>query len=202
MSSSSGSVSSSRRRAAIWAALALFALGGSSGTAQAKVFLSQNAALALAFPDADEITDEITILSASQVERIQSIAKSELESEIVKLYTGWKDGEVLGYAYIDVHTVRTLPEAFLVVLSPDGSVKSLRVLAFYEPLDYMPSERWYQQFDGVQPGAVLRLGREIHGITGATLSARAVTASVRRVQALYQVLVVPERERDRVATVD
>ena len=39
-------------------------------------------------------------------------------------------GRVLGYAVIDVHNVRTLPEAFMVVLSPEGEVRSLRLLAF------------------------------------------------------------------------
>jgi hypothetical protein len=194
--------SSSRRPAALVAAALLFALAGPVGTAQGKVFLSQKEALALAFPDADEIRSEVTVLSASQVERVQDLAKSKLETEIVKLHSGWKGGELLGYAYIDVHTVRTLPEAFLVVLAPDGSVRSLRVLAFYEPLDYLPSDRWYHQFDGVRPGDTLRLGREVHGVSGATLSARAVTASVRRVQALYQVLVAPGPAPDQLATVD
>jgi hypothetical protein len=35
----------------------------------------------------------------------------------------------------------------------------------------------------------MRLGRDVHGVVGATLSARAVTESVRRVLALYNVLV-------------
>lgn len=209
MSSRSASASSSRspaaragRRAALAALALLLGPGGSAAPARAEVFLSQSEAIALAFPDADEVRSEVTVLSAEQVERIQELAKSELQTEIVKLYSGWKDGRVQGYAYIDVHTVRTLPEAFLVVLEPDGSVRSLRVLAFYEPLDYMPADRWYHQFDGVRPGDSLRLGREIHGITGATLSARAVTASVRRVQAMYQVLVAPGPSSDRVATAD
>ncbi|MGH0035566.1 MAG: FMN-binding protein [Myxococcota bacterium] len=202
MNSSSDSASSSRRRALVASALFLLGLGGSAGPVQAKVFLSQNEALALAFPDADEIKNDVTVLSVEQVERIQKLARSKLETEIVKLYSGWKDGRLLGYAYIDVHTVRTLPEAFLVVLGPDGSVRSLRVLAFYEPLDYLPADRWYHQFDGVRPGDTLRLGREIHGISGATLSARAVTASVRRVQAMYRVLIGPDRAPDQVATAE
>ena len=36
------------------------------------------------------------------------------------VYRGYKGDALLGYAFIDVHKVRTQPEAFLVVLSPEG----------------------------------------------------------------------------------
>ena len=60
---------------------------------------------------------------------IEKLARAPLESKIVTLYSGWKGETLLGWAYIDVHTVRTLPEAFLVVLDPQGAVRSLRYRA-------------------------------------------------------------------------
>ncbi len=100
-----------------------------------------------------------------------------------------RDGDVIGYALIDIHNVRTLPEAFMVVLSPAGEVRSLRVLAFHEPLEYKPTNRWYRQFDNKSIDARLRLGGDVHGVVGATLSARATTRGVRRALAYYQVLI-------------
>jgi len=171
----------------------LLALAAPVGSADAKVFHDQKEALALAFPDADRIEEKLVVLSAEESERITKLAGADLSTEIVRIYSGWRGSELQGYAYIDVHTVRTMPEAFMVVLAPDGTVRSLRVLAFYEPLDYKPTERWYHQFDGVAPGSRLRVGQDIHGILGATLSARAVADSVRRVQAFYQVLIAGPR---------
>jgi len=165
------------------------AIGGVPSLAEAKVFLSRKQAIALAFPEADRVETEVTILDASQTAAIERIARAKLETRIVKLYTGWKGDALLGHAYIDVHTVRTQPEAFLVVLDRAGKVRSLRVLAFHEPLDYLPAERWYAQFEGKSVEQPLRLGRDVHGIMGATLSARAVTSSVRRVMAFYEVLI-------------
>ena len=120
------------------------------------------------------------------------LARSDLESELVTLFSGWRDGALLGHALIDVHTVRTQPEAFMVVLSPGGQVESLRVLAFYEPSEYMPTKRWYTQFEGIDRQSLakgLRLGRDVHGVVGATLSARAVTKSVRLALAYHNVLI-------------
>jgi hypothetical protein len=155
----------------------------------AKVFYSRSEALALAFPDADRIEDESILLSDDQAIRIEQLAKSRLESRLVRIHRGYRGTELLGYAFIDVHTVRTLPEAFLVVLSPEGAVRTVRVLAFHEPLEYMPPERWYRQFQDKTIVDPLRLDRDVHGIVGATLSARATTEGVRRVLALYQVVV-------------
>jgi hypothetical protein len=188
MRSRRASASCSSPVGALCALLAL-AVAGPAAPAAAKVFHSQREALELAFPEADRIESTTSILSEGQVESIERRARSPVESRIVKLYSGWQADRLLGYAFIDVHTVRTLPEAFMVVLDPDGRVRSLRVLAFHEPLDYLPTERWYEQFDRKTLEEPLRLGSDIHGILGATLSARAVTASVRRALAFYEVLV-------------
>lgn len=112
-----------------------------------------------------------------------------MDSKLVTLHIGKRGQKLLGYATIDVHTVRTLPEAVMVVLSPEGQVTSTLLLAFYEPLDYMPNERWLKQFEQTNLTPDLRIGGKIAGITGATLTARAMTESVRKVLALYQVLI-------------
>jgi hypothetical protein len=156
---------------------------------EAKVFYTKSEALHLAFPEADRVENKIFFLREEQVKRVEELAKTPLESKLVTFYIGRKGEEVLGYAYIDTHIVRTLPEAFLAVLSPDGVVQKLHVLAFYEPLEYLPPERWLRQFDQKSIDADLRLGWNIHGIAGSTLSARAITGGVRKVLALYQVLI-------------
>jgi Na+-translocating ferredoxin:NAD+ oxidoreductase RnfG subunit len=158
-------------------------------SAEGKVFYSRSEALELAFPDAERVESRTFVLDDVQLEQIQGLAKCELDSKLVKIYTGMRDGNVIGYALIDIHNVRTLPEAFMVVLSPAGEVRSLRVLAFHEPLEYKPTDRWYRQFDNKSIDASLRLGGDVHGVVGATLSARATTQGVRRALAYYQVLI-------------
>ncbi|NRA07882.1 MAG: FMN-binding protein [Myxococcales bacterium] len=167
----------------------LLALPWLPGEAAAKVFHSRTEALALAFPDADRVEDETIVLGDEQARRIESLARSPLESRLVRVYTGYRGGELLGYAFIDVHNVRTLPEAFLVVLSPEGEVSDLRLLAFHEPLDYMPAEGWYAQFQRKSLAQPLRVDGDIHGILGASLSTRATAGGVRRALAVYQVVV-------------
>lgn len=185
----------SRRWASLALALLLWLPPLAASEADAKVYLSRKEALEAAFPDATRVDERSVVLTDDQARTVERLAKAPLESRIVKLYTGLRDDEVLGYAFIDLHTVRTLPEAFLVVLSPEGEVRSLRVLAFYEPEEYRPPDRWLEQFDRRRLEPELRVGGAIHGIAGSTLSSRAVTGGVRRSLALYEVLVAPERGR-------
>jgi len=185
----SDSDSSSRARVALGAGLVALGLVLAASEAEAKVFLGRREALEQAFPGADRIEDESVMLAEEQVRRIETLSRGQLESRLVRIYRGYRQDELLGYAFIDVHNVRTHPEAFLVVLSPEGEVASLRVLAFHEPLEYMPTERWYRQFTQKSLEAPMRLGGDIHGIVGATLSARATTRGVRRALAFYQVVV-------------
>ena len=157
--------------------------------AAGEVFLSKSEALALAFPGADRIEKRSVLLDDAQAGSVEKLSGAKLESRIVTLHEGFRGAERLGYALIDIHTVRTLPEAFMVVLSPEGRVSGLRMLAFYEPSEYKPNQRFLAQFDARALGPELRLGGSIHGIAGSSLSSRAVTMGVRRSLALYEVLV-------------
>ena len=170
----------------------------SADPAAAKVFFAQDEALERAFPGADRVEETNYILKPAQIDAIEKGARSRLPGELITIFTGWKDGRVTGYAQIEIHQVRTLPEAFMIVLSPEGEVTQVLVLAFYEPLGYLPRERWYEQFVGASRESDLRLGWDIHGVSGATLSARAATASTRRFLAAYDILNLdPEAELPR-----
>lgn len=180
---------SSSRSFVLAALVAALGLGLPPAEAEAKVFYGRREALELAFPQADRIEDESIILEEEQARRIEALSRGELESRLVRIYRGYRGDELLGYAFIDVHNVRTHPEAFMVVISPEGRVALLRVLAFHEPLEYMPTDRWYEQFSKLDLQAPMRVGGDIHGIVGATLSARATTRGVRRALAFYEVVV-------------
>jgi hypothetical protein len=75
-------------RGATAACLALAAL--LAAPAGAKVFHSRSEALAIAFPEADRIEDETLLLDDAQAQRIQALARSELESRLVRVYRGFK----------------------------------------------------------------------------------------------------------------
>lgn len=160
------------------------ALAGSGG----KVFLTQEEALALAFPKC-RIEKITSYLDEKQIERAAELARGEVGAGIVRAYRAFDEkGVFAGTAYFDRHRVRTLPELLMIVVDPRGRVARVEVLAFAEPLDYLPKAAWYGEFAGRKLDEELALKRGLHHPAGATLTAQATTAAVRRVLALHQVL--------------
>lgn len=166
-----------------------FAVAGLPASAVARVFLARDEALELAFPGAERVEARDVVLTDDQLERIQKLAAAPLESKLVTVYVGWKSGQPAAYAVFDTHTVRTLPETFLFVIAPDGSLRQAQVLAFHEPEEYLPGKRWLERFDGSRLGDDLKVGSGVSAITGSTLSTRAVTAGVRRALAVWAVVI-------------
>jgi hypothetical protein len=170
---------------------ALVALAGLAGPAGAEVFYAKDEALALAFPGASVVARTI-VLTEEQVAVVKERAGVALESRLVTYYTGVRDGAVTGFAIIDSHVVRTLPEVFMATLTPEGAIDRVVLLAFYEPHEYLPPARWLEQFNGRGLGQDgWRLGRDLHGISGATLTAQAVRDGLRKVLALHDLVIRP-----------
>lgn len=158
--------------------------------ASASVFYSKDEAMKLAF--GDEATVEMLSLfpTDEQVAEIERLAKVKLESKLFSFYVGKRQGLVLGYAAIESHNVRTKPETLLVVLEPNGQLRQMVTLAFHEPPEYQPPERWFQQLLNHSLDE-LSFSKDIQGVSGATLSTRAALNSARKVMAIFQVMLKP-----------
>ncbi len=158
-------------------------------SAWAKVIHSREEALALAFPAADRVENRLFTLTEEQQQQAATLASAPIETKQGSMYIGYKNEQILGYAFLVTRNVRTLPGTFLVVIAPAGTVQKILVLAFHEPDEYLPPERWLQQFEEKSLDPDVQLHRGIHGIVGATLSSQAVTNAVRFSLALFQILI-------------
>lgn len=177
-----------RAGAALLALAALVAAG--AGRATAGVLDEAEAALRRVFPAPLTIAKQTAFLDAAEAARVEQLAGQALPSKVVACYrvTDPATGEPAGWAYVDTHLVRTLPETVLIVLDGSGAVKRIEILSFHEPPEYLLSAPWLAQFGGRRLDGELRLQRGIRTLAGATLSSVAMTEAVRRALALHQVL--------------
>ncbi|MGZ5580929.1 MAG: FMN-binding protein [Methylobacter sp.] len=166
-------------------ALLLFAvMTPSFGT----IFYSKNEALELAFGKDAQVEQLSLFPDQQQAAKIEELAKTKLESGLFTFYVGKNQDKVLGYASIETVTVRTKPETLMVVLTPNGELRNVTTLAFHEPPEYQPPERWFEQLYKLTL-ADMEFNKGIDGISGATLSTRAAVSSVRKAMAMFQVMV-------------
>jgi len=154
----------------------------------ATIFYSKNEALELAFGKSAQVEQLSLFPDEQQIAKIEELAKVKLDSGLFTFYVGKDQGKVLGYAAIETGTVRTKPETLMIVLTADGELRNITTLAFHEPPEYQPPERWFEQLYK-RPLAEMDFNKGVDGISGATLSTRAAVSSVRKVMAIYQILV-------------
>lgn len=156
--------------------------------ALAKIYYSKDEAMQLAFGE-NAVVEMLSLFpSPEEIAQIEQLAKVKMESNLFSFYVGKKQGEIIGYAAIESHNVRTKPETLLVVLSPEGKLQKVFTLAFHEPPEYQPPERWYDQL-GNHTLEQLSFSQDIQGISGATLSTRAAMNAARKVLAVFEISV-------------
>ena len=160
---------------------------------EGKVYLTKDDALKKAFPDA-EIERKTLFLTDGEVKRTESLSGAKVESKILTYYIAVENGGVIGYAFFESHIVRTKPEVYMVIINPDGSLNHIKILAFYEPEEYLPPKRWFEQFNGKVLDDNLWTKRGISAVTGATLSANGITQEVRKALAVFQIMILKKED--------
>lgn len=177
-------------RRALRVAAALLPALLAPGALDGQVFLTQQEALGMAFPEPAAVERASAFLDQAQLDSARTLAGSgvRVEQRVVTYYVGRRDGRPLGVAYFDAHRVRTMREVAMFVVSPEGSIDRVEILKFSEPREYMASEAWIEQLEGRTLTADLQVDRGIVNMTGATLTAGALTRASRRILALHRVI--------------
>ena len=126
------------------------ALGAWPGAAPGAVLISREEALALAFPPPAVVERRTAWLDEAQLAEARRRAGEgvELVSAHVPHYVALRAGALLGTGYFDTHRVRTAAQTVLVVVTPEGRIERLEVIAFDEPDEYRARAAWLDQFDG------------------------------------------------------
>lgn len=147
---------------------------------------TQSEALALIFPGA-KLARREHFLSAVQMAQVKQLAGTELRNPFTVEYVATREGHVLGYAFFDSHPVRTQLETAMVAVSPEGAVLRVEVIVFHEPQEYRAPAVWTKQLEGKTLKPSLSLKGDIHPLSGASLTAQALTDATRRSLALFQI---------------
>lgn len=118
-------------------------------------------------------------LSAKEVKHLQDMAKAKIDSDVIRLYTVQQGKTVEGYAVLLLKKIRTKSAAILYIIDTKQTVKSIEIVAFSEPQEYKPNQTWKKTFEGKTKEDNLFAGKGIPTISGATMSARAISDAAR-----------------------
>lgn len=169
-----------------------------AATLCAEEFLSTQEALVLAFPGSDSVKKRLIVASGGQKEKLKALTGEKKITPFFRYYEGISGDRPDGYAVIKKVRGKHGYITFMVVLDPELTVGRVDILALHERRG-RPIKRpgFLSQFAGKNSGDPIRLNVDIEGVTGATISSRAVIQGVHNVLA-YASILIPRHEADPV----
>ena len=149
------------------------------------VLISPIEAMQQSFGNEMTITKKNHLLSKKIAADVQQEARVKLTTKIYRVFKASKESVITGYGVLITRKVRSKDAAVLYLITPDGMLKGIEIVAFNEPSEFIPSKRWIEQFKSKSSSDPLRVGKDIPTISGATLSARNITESARIALAVF-----------------
>jgi hypothetical protein len=159
-----------------------------AGPASARVLLTRDQAIAQIYGTGARSVTKTSYLTDEQVSSVKQAARAPFDAKRVTYYEISRGDTALGLAFVDQNVVRTQTETLLIALDLAGAIRAIEVLAWNEPDDYRPPDRWLARARGKSDAAALEPGKSIPHLAGATLSGRAVAACARTALALGALL--------------
>ena len=155
----------------------------------AEVYLTEEEAAKLMFPDSERIRKEVLSLTAQQKALVEKRIGWSFPDQSFDVYLGETNGTVDGYAMIQNTIGKHRPITYMVGVDQNGQVTNFEVLVYRESRgSEIRRKRFNYQYEGKTVFDPIRINKDIINITGATMSVRSASAGVKRVLVLVDEL--------------
>ncbi len=128
---------------------------------------------------------------------IQSNIKSNIENQIKQRF--YKDkiyywviehSGNLHYALLDNSIGKTMPITFLVIFNDKMEIMHSSIIKYRESHGgEVSGKKWLAQFNGMKQNSNYKFGKEIDGITGATMSVKSITKGINKLSLLLPYII-------------
>jgi Na+-translocating ferredoxin:NAD+ oxidoreductase RnfG subunit len=125
--------------------------------------------------------------------KIEDKLKIHIEKEVgqkfysdeVYLYRIFNENNLIGYGLLDNVIGKSLPITFLVLYDNSGTILCSEIIKYREPYGgAVQSKDWNEQFKGKNHNSDFKVGKDINGISGATISVYSVTKGIKKLTLL------------------
>lgn len=141
------------------------------------------------FPGVADFAAADVILNRQQKKAIEKISGVRVSRDTQRVWKVTRAGQPIGWFLVDEVIGKHELITYALALNTNGEVRSIEIMEYREHYgDEIRQADWRVQFVGKKHGDKLKLESDIKNISGATLSCRHVTEGVRRLLALYELV--------------
>ena len=181
-----------RARLHSWLLRASALILGGGDEARAKVYLTCEEATRLAFGPSATVSEERRVLTAQARTAIERRLGRPIPEEGFTFYIGRSADGVQGYGVVLNELGKHEPITFFVAISPEAHVKDVMILEYRESRGGEVRQKGFlKQYVGKTSHDPLALDHDITPMTGATLSARAISDGVKKALVVWEALYKP-----------
>jgi Na+-translocating ferredoxin:NAD+ oxidoreductase RnfG subunit len=138
-------------------------------------------------PEAEKFIKENVTLTPAQKTKAEMLTGKKFRKNTYTFWTGARNGDRLGYVVLLDVIGKERPITFMTAISPEGKTLGVELLVYRESQGSEVRSKWFmRQFVGKSVGAVLKLGRDIDAVSGATMSSRSTAYAVKKSLALVE----------------
>ncbi|HLE26458.1 MAG TPA: FMN-binding protein [Thermodesulfobacteriota bacterium] len=157
-----------------------------------KIYLSEEEAPKMVFPEADEFEIRVVESTPELREKVKGLigkVEPSIWEKEYKTFIAKNDSKVIGYAVIVDEIGKHRPITFIVGVTPEGKAENIAVMVYREPYgSEIRAKRFLKQYEGKTLDDPIRTRKDIVNISGATLSVRAANVGVKKALALIGVV--------------
>jgi len=176
-----------RARVRQWILVAGALLLGWAQDVVARVYLTREEAARLAFGSSVTISEETKTLTPDQWSAITRRLGRSVIQDRVTFDVGRSDEGVAGYGLVLEEMGKHELITFFVAITPDGHVMDVMILEYRESRGgEVRAKGFLKQYVGKTSQSPLALRKDITPISGATISARAVSDGVKKALAVWE----------------
>ncbi len=122
--------------------------------------------------------------------RIEKAAKQRFFRNYVYLYKIFKNDTTVGYAILDNVIGKVMQITFMVFFDTNGKITNTEILKYREQYGgAIKNPKWTGQFVGKDYNSGFVPGKDIDGISGATISVNSVSKGIRKLTLLYKEII-------------
>lgn len=125
-------------------------------------------------------------LNAEVISQIQNSARQVFYRDELYYWTISKNDSTLAYAFLDNVLGKSMPITFIVLLNTEGEIISSEVIKYREAYGAeVGNKNWLSQFIHFSDTSDYSVGKNIDGISSATISVNSLTRGIRKIALLY-----------------
>ena len=141
------------------------------------------------YPKNTDISMHILKLDKQMKKKVENQVKQKFYRDKLYYWTISKDDTTIAYAFLDNVIGKSMPITFLLVLDINGQIITSSVIKYREAYGgEVGNKKWLSQFTGKKNNSGFNIGKDIDGISGATISVKSMNKGIQKIVTLYPLI--------------